>query len=292
MQRPFGHTLNFTLSLSRSWLSLGPGWAALAGALSTGYFDFKLSLLLPLFSLWLLVDPILGTLWDLSVRQGLWRNISRVELPPPPARGFYLPYAQPEAVAGRLVLLLRRYQLWWRESYRPEGGDQVIAFGAGVLLALLISFFLHPIIMGLTILAIGLTVWAGQTSPAPAAAESGLWPALVQFLLPWLMGTWLWSTPTPFGLVLAVCYWSVYLGGLRLSNNHSRAGLLFNLGQAAAILLLLALRLLPGAALLSVLLVTQQLIKIKFSDSPAFLQKAQPYLVLSLLAAGLSLGSL
>jgi hypothetical protein len=96
LQQPFGHTLKVSLVLARPWLRLGPGWAALAGALSTGYTEFNLANLLQLISLWLLVDPILGMLWDGSVEQGLWRKIAKAQLGSPSASGFSLPYVQPD----------------------------------------------------------------------------------------------------------------------------------------------------------------------------------------------------
>jgi hypothetical protein len=72
--------------------------------------------------------------------------------------------------------------------------------------------------------------------------------------------------------------------------SHHRAEVLFFLGQIAAITLLLALRLLPGAAILGTLFAVQQIIKTKFNQPAHFMPKAQPYLVLSLLIAGWSLG--
>lgn len=292
MQQPFGHTLTFTLSRSGAWLSLGPGWAAIAGALSTGYADFNLMLLLRLVSLWLLVDPVLGTLWELSARQKLWHKVRQAQLPPAPAEGFYLPYAQPGTLAGRLVLQGRRYQLWWREIYWPQFGEQVVAFGLGLILALIIAVFLGPAIFGLVVLALGLIILTGQNPPGLKVAAGRRWQSAAQFLLPWLMGLFLWSGPTFLGLALAFCFWSVYLGGVRMVDHHPRAGLLFFMGQVGALLLLLAWRLLPGAALFSVLLVTQRLIKSACPCPAEFLSKAQPYLVLSLLVAALSVGTL
>lgn len=292
MQRPFGYTLKFSLSLSWPWLRLGPGWAALAGALSSGYAGLNLTALIQLLSLWLLVDPILGTVWELSVQQGLWRRVVKAELPPPPRQGFSLPYAQPGSIAGRAVVLLRRYQAWWRANYRSEFGDRLTTFGLGLALALLIGLLLGPAVFWLTLLAIGLTLLAGSGSPDLAVPTGGRLQSIVQLLLPWAMGAVLWSSLTPVGLALAICYWLTYLGGLRLLGNHHRADLLFFLGQIAAILLLLALRLLPGAAIVSVCFVTQQIIKSRFDRPADFLQKVQPYLVFSLLVTGLSLGSL
>ncbi len=294
MQRPFGHTLKLSLTRSSaSWLKLGPGWAALTGALSAGQVEFSLPALWQLLGLWLLVDPILGTLWELAVPQGLWRNISTANLPAPPQHGFRLPYTQPGTAGSRLNITLRRYQVWWRDHYWPDSGDNVIAFCMGVALALLIGFYLKPAIFWLILLGLGLTLMAGQGNPALAAATGGRFQSVVQFLLPWAMGALLWSALPPLSLILAVCYWVTYLGGLRMWGRHRRAKLLFVLGQVAAIFSLLALRLLPGAALLSVLLIAQYLLMSRLRhDNAEFLVKVQPYLIVGLITVGLSTGSL
>jgi hypothetical protein len=247
---------------------------------------------LQLVSLWLLVDPILGTLWELAVQQGLWRHVTRAQLPPPPRRGFTLPYAQPGSPAGHVVLLYRRYQLWWAESYWPMFGGGVVTFGVGLGLALLLGLIFNLSVFWVVVLVIGLIVLAGLVSPDLSTVWGGRLQSIVQFLLPWLMGVLIWTPLSPLHSILAVCYVVTYLGGLQMLGEHSRAEILFFLGQVTAILLLLGLRLLPGAALLSVLLATQLLLKTKFSHPRDFLQKAQPYLILSLLAAGFSLGSL
>jgi hypothetical protein len=292
MRQPFGSIFKLTVAPTRSWLSLGPGWAALAGVLSTGHTEINLAGLLQLLSLWVLVDPILGALWELSVQQGLWRSPTQAQLPSPAKLGFYLPYAQPGSVAGQVVLRVRRYQQWWREHYWPERGDQFITFALGAGLALLISLSLNPTLFWLTLLALGLILLAGQTQADLAAEDGGRLQSIVQLLLPWVMGAAVWSSLTPVNLALAVCYWVTYLGGLRMLGGHHRAEVLFFLGQIAALLLLLAYHVLPGAAILGVLFVTQQIIKTKFSQPSEFLLKARPYLVFSLLTAGLSLGSL
>jgi hypothetical protein len=292
LPQPLGPTIKFTLSFSRPWLRLGPGWAALAGALSTGQVELNLPILLKLLGLWLLVDPILGMLWDLSVQQGLWRKIAKARLGLPPTQGFSLPYVQPGSLAGRLVLQLRRYQAWWCETYWPEFGHTFTNFWLGSTIALLIGLFLAPTVFWLTLLTITLMILAGQSSPELTTPQGGRLQSLVQFLLPWSMGAVLWSPLSLLGLLLAICYWITYLGGLRMLGNHHRAEILFFLGQIAGIALLLGLRLLPGAAILSILLVTQRIIKVKFNHSSEFLQKAQLYLVIGVVAAGFALGSL
>jgi hypothetical protein len=286
-----GHFLKVRLVLARPWLRLGPGWAALAGALSTGQFAFDLLPLMQLVSLWLLVDPLLGMLWDLSVGQGLWRKVATAQLGPAAATGFSLPYVQPDSVAGRFVLLMRRYQLWWRESYWPENGQAVTSFWLGTLLALLVAIFLSTTMFWLTLLTIALIILAGQLSGELSSPQGGRLQSVVQLLLPWCMGIVLWSSLWPLGLALAVCYWATYLGGLRMLGQHHRAEILFFAGQAVAIVLLLGLQALPGAAIVSVLLVAQWLLKLKFNRSIDFLQKAQPFLVASAVVAGWALGA-
>ena len=75
-----------------------------------------------------------------------------------------------------------------------------------------------------------------------------------------------------------------------MAGGHQRAEVLYFAGQAVAIVLLLGLQALPGAAIVSVLLLAQWLLKLKFNASADFLQKAQPFLVVSALAAGWALG--
>ncbi len=281
--------VKFRLSFARSWLSLGPGWAALAGALSTGYPGRGW---LPLLGLWLLVDPVLGTLWRLAGQQGLWRTLAGASLPPPPGEGFTLPYARSEAPGGRLVLWLRRYGRWWRGQFWPQEGDKLATMGLGVLLALGLAWLLEPTIFWLTALAIGLTLLAGQDSADLAAPGGGRLQSVVQFLLPWAMGVVVWGSLTPVGLALALCWWVTYLGGLRMLGHHRRAAVLFFGGQGAALAILLALRLVFGAAAVGVLLIAQQLVASRFTDPADFLPRVRLYLVVAVLVTGLAMGSL
>jgi hypothetical protein len=245
--------------------------------------------LLRLAGLWLLADPLLGTLWELAVPLGLWRNASGVYLPPAPARGFYLPYAQPGSAAGRLVNRWRSYRLWWAGYYWPENRDRLAAYGVGLGLAVLIALALDAALLWLVLLAVALGLLAGQSAPDLASPEGGRLQSVVQWLLPWFMGVFVWAGPTPAGLVLAVAYWAIYLGGLRMLGRHHRAELLYFGGQAAVLALLLALRLLPGAALIGVFLAAQQLLRARLTRPETFLAKAQPYLLLGLATAVLSL---
>jgi hypothetical protein len=290
MQQPFGHSFNLTISPARTWLKLGPGWAMIAGVLSAGGFDLDGLTLLRVVSLWLLVDPLLGTLWALSGPQGLWRQVQRAQLPPPPRRGFALPYAQPGSTAGNFSLWLRRYGRWWRESFWPEAGSGVITFGLGLLLAPLLAFSLGLPIFWLTLLALLLILLASTDNPDLSTPGGGRLQTLSQFFLPWLMGIFLEQHLNSLLLGLALCYTVVYLGGLRMVGGHQRAEFLYFMGQLAALFLLLALRLLPGAGIVGLCLVTQGLLRLYYPHPLLLVQKSQFYLILSLLAAAIALG--
>ena len=293
MHKPFGYTLKINLSLTRSLFNLGPGWAALAGFVSTGYSSLDLSTLLQIIALWILVDPLLGTLWELTVNYRLWQQIRLAQLPPAPATGFTIPYAQTGSVAGRFVLKTRRYRAWWQETGWPEVGDKIVTFFLGSVLALLVGMALAPTIFWLVVLAVGLTLLTGPTTADLSTSGGGRIQSIVQLLLPWLMGVLL-ALPTPdlplISVLAAICYWATYLGGLRMLGHHRRAEWLFFGGQVVLVVLLLTLRLLPGAAILTVFLVTQLLFRTGINQPSILLRKAQPFLVIGLIVAAVSLG--
>ena len=290
MQKPFGYTLKINLSPSRSLLSLGPGWAALAGILSTGYPTLTWTAMLQIIALWILVDPILGTLWELTVNQRLWQQVRLAHLPPSPATGFTVPYAQTGSIAGRFVVKTRRYRRWWQETGWPEMGDKVVTFFLGIILGLLVGLALNPTVFWLVVLAVGLTLLTGPTTADLSISSGGRIQSIVQFLLPWLMGVLLAPEPSMVSVGAAICYWVVYLGGLRMIGGHKRAEWLFFGGQLAFVVLLLALHLLPGAALLIVFLATQLLFRTGIEQSSILLRKIQPFLVIGLIVAAVSLG--
>lgn len=290
MSQLLGPTLTFKLARRRTWLSLGPAWAGLAGAAASEAAQFELNHLLSLLGLWLLVDPILGTLWELAVTEGLWRDIGQARLPMPPRHGFFLPYVQVGTPGARLVLHLRRYQRWWQTDYWPERGHQIVTFGWGAGLALSLSLLLGRPLFWLTLLALALICLAGQSPSDLSGPHGGRLQSIVHFLLPWAMGAALWAELNPLTLLLAICGWATYLGALRMIGRHQRADLLFWGGQVAALLLLLGLRSLVGAAILAVLLIGQSQLKARFDSPAGFLAKVQPYLITAVVVAGFALG--
>jgi hypothetical protein len=291
VQKPWGHTFNLRLSLAGPWLRLGAGWAALAGVLAGGWPELSLPVTLKLAGLWLLVDPLLGTLWEIVVQQGLWRQLARADLPLPPRHGFSLPYVQPGSVAGRGVLAVRRYRRWWRESYGPTFGDKVVTALAIIALALLLGLSLNGAVFWLALLTIALTLLAGFASSDLTTSYGGRLQTVGQFFLPWAMGMVLFGPPLWAALLPALLYGAVFLGGLRMLGQHRRAEWLFFGGQFAALMVLAGGQHLPGAALVGVLLAAQGLLKSTITAPEQALAAMQPCLLGGMLAVAISLGS-
>ena len=289
MQKPFGYALNISLSWNRPWLSLGPGWAALAGAVVAGFPDLNAGTFSSLLLLWLLADPLLGTVWDLFVNQGLWREVIQAQLPPPPSRGFLVPYAQPESIAGRMVVRIRRYKQWLHEDSKGVRA-QLTTILLATTLALLAGLYLHRAIFWLVFLAIGLT-WIAALSPYNLAAPGGgRLQSVVQFLLPWNMGLILWQQPSLVGMLIGIAYWIVYLGGLRMLGNHYRSCWLFFGGQLVIALLLLGLHHLVAAAVVTVLLLAQMIVYKAYHCPLDFLSRVQRYIVFEIVVVALAVG--
>ncbi|GAB4449538.1 MAG: hypothetical protein Kow0031_31980 [Anaerolineae bacterium] len=286
----FGASITINLAFSRLRPGLGPGWAMLAGVLAGTPPELTAAVLLQVVGLWILVGPVLGTLWHFAVEQRLWPRLAGAQLPPPPRRGFWLPYAQPNAPAGRWALWLRSYGLWLRQSFWPASGDQLSTVLLGGLLALVLGWALHPSVFWLTLLALALLALAALR-PAPLSAPGGgRLQSLVQFLLPFGTGLAMFPSPSPLPLVLGFCYWVVYLGALRMLGRHARAHWLLLGGQVAALLLLLTLNRPIGGAVVAAMLLGQLLAKTASLQPDAFVGRVRLFLLASLLAASLSLG--
>jgi hypothetical protein len=157
-------------------------------------------------------------------------------------------------------------------------------------LALLVGLYLHRAIFWLVFLAIGLTWIAGLSPYNLAAAGGGRLQSVVQFLLPWSMGLILWQQPSLVGALIGLAFWSVYLGGLRMLGNHSRAYWLYFGGQLVVALLLLGLQHLAAAAIVTVLLMVQLIIFKAYHWPPNFLPRVQRYIVFEIAVVALAVG--
>jgi hypothetical protein len=289
MDQPFGHTIQLQLRRRRPWLSLGPGWAALAGALASGGFDLEVGQLVSLVLLWLLVDPLLGTVWHLAFQAGPWRDPDPAALPE--ATSIHLglvPYATPGALGFRLARWWGRLRAWDRLGHENGPHQAFVTFVGGTILALILGVLLKPIFGLLILLSLGLAALAGRGEPWTNSHGQPFWQAIGNVTIPWLMGMFLFDSFTLFATLLAVCYTLVYWGGLRLSGGQLLGERTLIAGQAAAALLLIGLRAPLNAAVLVLMILIQLVLRTQAGPSGGqawYLRGIQPGLVIGLLAA-------
>jgi hypothetical protein len=229
---------------------LRPAWAALCGALASGGLTLSAQPLLRLALLGFLVDVLWGGLWaalitiDWATPLRQWKDWHRgtpVNL---------LPYTSPQGPAGRLARTWGHLKSWWQTALKPTAGPTIVGLILLLPLVLVSAGLLGsgPLLLTLAALALLQLTFALQGDDGGAASFSR---GLFQAALPWLAGHVLFAPLAWPSVLLALAYGLTWAGGVRLS--QGRAGLAtWNLGQALALIVLLAVRqpLLAGIAAL------------------------------------------
>ncbi len=307
MNQPIGHITQLRLYPLRPPWSVGPGWAAIGGALAAGGFSLSPETLLKLLLVWLLADPVLGTVWELGIGgnnaaregNGIWRRLFNPRLPdtaPPPP---LLPYTQPNSPGRRLADRLGRRRLWWQEIFWPETGGEFITLIAALGLALLLGLILGRSVLALVLLFAILSWLAGMTQgeSAPDPAHQGiaiLGRALAEFGIPWLVGAVALGRPTWAVGALGVCYTITYFGLVRHATRAAPDLRLIGASQVTAALLLAGLRHPLAAGATAILLTPQWGLRVWAGQpyaSSRYLQGVQPFILSSILVAALAIAS-
>ncbi|HEY84837.1 MAG TPA: hypothetical protein G4N96_06975 [Chloroflexi bacterium] len=234
------HTITLKLIPCKNCFAPGPGWAALGGFLASGilrfeadFFTLNAPWLLKFGLLWLLVDPVLGTLWHLVVEQGVWRNLTRLPAAQTWAVKPLLPYAAKGSVACRLsalIALLRQQKdgEWQTSLLLP-----LVALGLATTLGEQVVLY--------TLIAILSIFWMGSASPAKISLLKPFWQSVTGFLLPYIIGLNLMGGLEQNALLPGLGYWVAVFGSLLLAAGRSSAAKVVIIGQASIALLLFAL---------------------------------------------------
>jgi hypothetical protein len=297
LDQPVGHITQLRLNPIRPLWSVGPGWAAIGGALASGGFALAPQTLLTLVLVWLLADAVLGVVWDLGVgdtspggKGGIWRALLTARLPDsaPPLR--FLPYTQPASPGRRLAGRLSRWRRWWQETFSPQAGAEFAALVAALGLALLLGAILGRDALALTLLSLALSWLAALAHKSERASSQSvitLWRALAGFGLPWLLGSLALGRPTWVVIALGSCYAITYFGLVHQAEQATPDFRLIGASQVAAIFLLAGLRYPLAAGAAAILLLPQWGLHTWAVNHPvltgAYLRRMQPFVVLSLL---------
>ena len=287
--RPSRPSTNFTLSLrlipNRAWLSLGPGWAALAGVLASGAFQFEADFILKAGLLWLLADPLLGTVWYLLADWGLWQRLTQTQPDETTPLRVLLPYTLKHSPGYS-------WSIFWTNLSALQSGEG-FTFVITLLLALILGGLLGGPVAVYAVISICLAFIAGKHD----GPGSRLLQSMATLLFPFWAGATLSSRPTPAILLLGLVYWIVYFGILQWSAGRTSGHRLVIGGQIVAALLLfglikpLAATGVALAAIFSLLLYRQ-----RSEYAPDFLirydDQLSPLLLAGLFVAALSMGGI
>ena len=268
MDRPPGHSLHLSVSVREPLWHVGAGWAAIGGAIACGVLsgDTRLALsppfggLLTLALVWLLADPLLGTVWDLVAgRTGV--RAQRHTLDGEAVQPLHwLPFTQPRSPAWWLAERLSRWRArWFARSDQPETQPGIMlpaALALAVVLAVVLGYGV-VLLVALSVLLAWLAARLAARDDTGASANSRIGPSAVRafgiFGVPWLIGCVAggdldWPAVL-LGLCLTIAYAGVLLTPLRFR--------LVGVGQLAVLSLLMGLRQPLAAALIAVGLVGQ-----------------------------------
>jgi hypothetical protein len=304
VDQPVGRITQLQLYPIRPIWSLGPGWAAVSGALAAGSFVLSSEILLKLLLVWLLADPVLGTLWGLSVgdrsaseQDGIWRRLLTARLPTTVPSLRFLPYTQPGSPGRRLAERLGRLHLWWQATFRAEVGREFAALVAALGLALLLGAVLGRNALMLVLLSIALSWLVGLSQKRDLVRDSmpqdanrpdivTLWYALGQFGIPWLIGAVVMGRPSWAAIALGMCYTVTYFGLIQ----YGRKFRLIGSSQAVTALLLAGLRHPLASGATAILLIPQWGLHVR-AASGSYLRGVQLFIILGMLIASLAIAT-
>lgn len=290
------HTLSIQLTPRRNWTALGPGWAVLASFLVAGALRFEPDFwvlnapqMVKLLLLWLLADPVLGTIWQMTVERGFWykfqqtwRSFRAGKLP-------LLPYTQPRTAAYRASVRLATWQ-----SLSDYGSQTVTVL---LLVALGLGAVLGRAATGYVVASLLLAGWLGQQRPPFTGPGRVFWVSVATFLLPYTAGLAVFGAALQAPALLGGCYWLVYLGILRLSVGEKWGEPPVILGQAVAAILLLALFKPVAAVIVALSTVFTLLLRLQIqSETPEQKQNlaaaVTPFALIGLLVATVMAGGI
>ena len=221
------HTISLKIIPTKNWFALSGGWAVIAAALATRPAAPTTVWIVRLALLWLLVDPLLGTVWQLLVGRQLRRilQLGAVKAVTP-----VLPYTRRDSAAYRFGI--------WREKLRTHADGVWQPLLVSAVLSLAAGVWLGWAVLLLAVITLA-TAWAFSLHTRANAARRG-WLSLALFFLPFavaanLIELWRWDVS-----LLGAAYTVVYFGLLCLRENPARAEIWVILGQAAAAVVMFA----------------------------------------------------
>jgi len=286
-----GPLMKLEVRVSRPLTWLSPAWAALCGAVASGWLTFSGQNLLFLLIALFLADALWGTLWHLIAERD-WLASSNWRPQVQEASLLALPYTAPGSPSHRVFSRLGRKLDWWRAVLWPRHGPAFVGLVAALPLTLILAIILGQRVIILTVAALALMVLALLRARRHSAPPLSL-QAILEMGLAWLAGHTAFGSLTWWSFLLAILYTVAYHSCLKLAKNGGKPSLiLLKVSQAAVVALLIFLRQPVVAGVVGLLLLPQMLLQ-PFLDQGQvelwYLRRTRPFLMAGMLLAALAI---
>ncbi|MGA9348981.1 MAG: hypothetical protein WBW48_09265 [Anaerolineae bacterium] len=282
-----GPLTKLEVRITRPLTWLGPAWAALCGAVASGWLTLSGQNLLVLMIALFLADALWGTLWHVIAERD-WFVSSHW---PSQAQEFsltVLPYTAPGSPSHRLG----RRLAWWRAVFWPRLSSALLGLAVVLPLTLILAVILGQRAIILTSAALAIMVLALLRARRHSAPPLSL-RAILEMGFAWLAGHTAFAPLTLWSFLLATCYTVAYHSCLTLAKDSGKHSLtLLKVSQAAVIALLIFLRQPVIAGVAGLLLLPQMLLQPFLGRDGVelwYLQRTRPFLMAGMLLAALAI---
>jgi chlorophyll synthase len=287
VHRVLGPLMKFEVRITRPLTWLGPAWAALCGAVASGWLTLSGENLLFLLIALFLADALWGTLWHLIAERD-WFVPSSWPSQAQEANLAVLPYTAPGSPSHRLG----RRLAWWRAAFWPRLGSALLGLVVALPLTLTLAIILGQRAIILTSAALAIMVLALLHARRHSAPPLSL-RAILEMGFAWLAGHIAFGPLTLWSFLLATCYTVAYHSCLKLAvNGGKRWSTLLKVSQAAVIALLIFLRQPVVAGVVGLLLLPQMLLQPFLGQGEVelwYLRQTRPFLMAGMLLAALAI---
>lgn len=283
--------MKLEVRITRPLTWLGPAWAALCGAVASGWLTLSGQNLLVLLIALFLADALWGTLWHLIAERDWFVSSANWPSQAQEASLTALPYTAPGSPSHRIFGRLGRMRTWWRAVFWPRLGSALHGPVVALPLTLILAIILGQRVIILTSAALAIMVLALIRARRHSAPPLSL-RAILEMGLAWLAGHTAFGPLTSWSFLLAAFYTVAYHSWLKLARNSEKRWLTpLKVSQGAVIALLIYLRQPVVAGVVSLLLLPQMLLQ-PFLDQGEvelwYLRRTRPFLMAGMLLAALA----
>ena len=291
MHRVLGPLMKLEVRITRPLTWLGPAWAALCGAVASGWLTLSGENLLFLLIVLFLADALWGTLWHLIAERD-WLASPNWPSQAQEASLTALPYTAPGSPSPRIFSRLGRMLAWWRAVFWPRLGPALLGLVVALPLTLALAIILGQRAIILTSAALAIMVLALLRARRHSAPPLSL-RAILEMGLAWLAGHIAFGPLTWWSFLLATFYTVAYHSCLKLGENSGKPSLILpKVSQAAVIVLLIFLKQPVVAGVVGLLLLPQMLLQPFLGQGQVelwYLRRTRPFLMAGMLLAALAI---